>query len=131
MPVLRISQQLYNRLENHAAGFDTPAQVMERILNHYENIPDLPKNEAPAKGSMNKAKPQLIFKPSEDDFRRSLVEGYEAQIIIRYQDGSESNKQWRPSRYTESSNLRGNIWSGFLRGWKEQDIVSAEFHAGS
>jgi hypothetical protein len=128
MPVLRISEQLYNRLAKHADGFDTPAQVVERILNRFENIPDSPKSD---RDLGNKSKPLLSFQPNETEFHQSLVEGVEAKIIIHYQDGSESSKTWRPNRYTESSNLRGNIWSGFLRGWKDQDIVSAEFHAGS
>ena len=80
---------------------------------------------------VNKPKPLLTFEPNETQFHLSLVEGMEANIVIRYLDGSESNKTWRPTRYTQGSNLRGNIWSGFLRGWKDQDIISAKFCAGN
>jgi len=31
-PTVRISKQLYSRLEKHARGFDTPEQVIERLL---------------------------------------------------------------------------------------------------
>jgi hypothetical protein len=123
MTVLRISPELYKRLEAHAKGFDSPAEVIERILNAYEGIPNSPKKEP-----NEKPKPVLSFIPSEDEFRASLVNGCEAKVIIHYQDGSSCNKSWCPSRFTESSNLRGNIWSGFLRGWKDQDITGAEFH---
>ncbi|WP_114325675.1 hypothetical protein [Candidatus Colwellia aromaticivorans] len=125
MAVLRISPELYKRLEAHAKGFDSPAQVIERILNAYEGIPNSPKKEP-----SEKPKPVLSFIPNEDEFRLSLVNGCEAKVIIHYQDGSSCNKSWRASRFTDSSNLRGNIWSGFLRGWKDQDITAAEFHVG-
>lgn len=35
-PVVRIPDHVYSRLEKHAVGFDTPANVIERILDHYE-----------------------------------------------------------------------------------------------
>jgi len=34
--VIRIPQELYSKLGRHAEGFETPAQVIERILEHYE-----------------------------------------------------------------------------------------------
>lgn len=37
---IRITAELYNRLERHAEGFDTPANVIERILDAYEGIPN-------------------------------------------------------------------------------------------
>jgi len=36
---IRIPANLFTRLENHARGFDTPANVIERILDAYEGIP--------------------------------------------------------------------------------------------
>jgi len=36
---IRIPSDIYKRLENHAQGFDTPANVIERLLNSYEGIP--------------------------------------------------------------------------------------------
>ncbi|GAA5316345.1 MAG: hypothetical protein AseanaTS_15490 [Candidatus Pelagadaptatus aseana] len=38
--VVRIPHEIYSRLEKHAQGFDTPANVIERLLNHYEGLPD-------------------------------------------------------------------------------------------
>lgn len=34
--VIRIPANIYERLENLAQGFDTPANVIEKLLNHYE-----------------------------------------------------------------------------------------------
>lgn len=35
-PVIRIPESLYSRLEKHAQGFDTPTNVIERLLEYYE-----------------------------------------------------------------------------------------------
>jgi hypothetical protein len=37
-PVIRIPDALYTRLEKHAKGFDTPANVIERLLNQIEGV---------------------------------------------------------------------------------------------
>jgi hypothetical protein len=46
-PVVRIPDNVYSRLEKHAVGFDTPANVIERILDYYEE--EIEDNVAPAK----------------------------------------------------------------------------------
>ena len=33
---VKIPEEIYSRLEACAAGFDTPANVIEKLLNHYE-----------------------------------------------------------------------------------------------
>ena len=35
-PSIQLSATLYQRLEGHAQGFDTPENVIERLLNAYE-----------------------------------------------------------------------------------------------
>ena len=37
-PVIRVPEDLYSRLEQHAKGFDTPANVIETLLNHFEGV---------------------------------------------------------------------------------------------
>ena len=36
--VIRVTDELYKRLEAHASGFVTPSDVIERILDAYEGI---------------------------------------------------------------------------------------------
>ena len=36
--VIRVPAEIYSRLKQHAKGFDTPANVIETLLNHYEGI---------------------------------------------------------------------------------------------
>ena len=45
-PVIRISDNLYQRLEAYASGFDTPANVIETILNKYEGVPSSPQSSS-------------------------------------------------------------------------------------
>ena len=44
-PVVRISDELYSRLEKHAVGFDSPSSVIEKILDHYERRSNKTDNE--------------------------------------------------------------------------------------
>jgi hypothetical protein len=34
--------------------------------------------------------------------------------------------RWNAERFTEKSSLRGNLFSGYLRNWREKGIVKAE-----
>ena len=123
-PVIRIPESLYQRLSAHAEGFDTPANVIEKLLNQIEGTPP----SAGSTGSNEPHRPELHFFPSEDTFRKGLIEGKTGQVVLHFADGGKRDKPWHPSRFTERSNLRANIWSGLLRGWEEKQIVSAEFH---
>ena len=123
-PVIRISESLYQRLSAHAQGFDTPANVIERLLDQVEGVS--PGSDDHRQSCLQR--PELHFFPSEDRFRKGLIDGRTGQVVLHYADGSREDKPWQASRFTERSNLRANIWSGLLRGWEEKQIVSAEFH---
>jgi hypothetical protein len=59
-PVIRISPDVYSRLEQYAEGFDTPANVIKRLLDHYEGTSPMSpgtepvKRENPVRGSAGK-----------------------------------------------------------------------------
>ncbi len=53
-PVIRIPEDLYSRLENHAKGFDTPANVIETLLNHFEGVDQNAPNNTSAQVSSKK-----------------------------------------------------------------------------
>lgn len=36
---IRISQAIYDRLGKHSYGFEAPAKVIERLIDHYEGLP--------------------------------------------------------------------------------------------
>ena len=125
MPVIRIPTSLYQRLEKYAEGFDTPVHVIERLLNEHEGLETSPtptSHETPEK-------PILTFTPNEETFRLHLVENKRAKVVLHYSDGTTEQKDWIANNFKETSNLRGNIWSGYLRGWKDNHITTADFIA--
>ena len=60
--VIRIPSNVYSRLERHAQGFDTPANVIEKLLNHYEGV-NFQEEKSPTKGKKDTTK--YLFKGSK------------------------------------------------------------------
>jgi hypothetical protein len=61
-----------------------------------------------------------------DDFKAKLLERKEAVVEVLYGDGSVDCRPWNASRFSESSNLFGNLRSRpeFRQGvWQESGIV--------
>lgn len=56
-PVIRVSDDLFARLESHAQGFDSPANVIERLLNSFEGIED----NAPTAGQSSKKRDKTKY----------------------------------------------------------------------
>lgn len=66
-------------------------------------------------------KVEYIFTPpDEKEFKRQLLQKKYAYIKIIYKDGREEEKPWDANRFTEDSNLRGNINS---KTWFRQKYV--------
>lgn len=111
---IEISEKTYLKLSELAVGFDTPAAVIDRLLDQ-------------ASGK-TVTKPELTFSPKdEESFKRELIKNKEAEVVTYRSNGSREISHWNAKRFAQTSNLRGNIWSGPLRGWKEKDIKKAEF----
>ncbi|MFA0078993.1 hypothetical protein AB4427_12735 [Vibrio artabrorum] len=108
-----VKDSTFKRLEKLVIGFDTPDAVINRLIDSYEN--------------KKTTKPILSFYPEESDFLRLLVKNGAAEVTIHKENGSTEEVTWKANKLNFDSNLRGNIWSGFLRGWKERGIVSAHF----
>jgi hypothetical protein len=72
MPVIRVSDTLYARLGNLAVGFDTPANVIENLLNQYDGVTPMQITSAP---STNKITLEIIEKAyhlSKDVYEQKL-----------------------------------------------------------
>jgi hypothetical protein len=72
---------------------------------------------------------EIAFLPADENgFRSLLIQQKRAYVVIYKSDGTiEPVKEWTASRFTESSSLRNNIFSGHLRNWKQRGIVKAVF----
>ena len=127
-PVIRVSEELFTRLESHAIGFDTPSAVIERLLDKYDGVnKDQKVDLVDIDKEYTYVKPELIFNPTnEDEFKRRLLQEKQANVVIYLSNGSIEEYKWIANKFSDSSNLRGNLWSGFLRGWKKKGIVKAE-----
>ncbi|MCA2015596.1 hypothetical protein LDJ79_05700 [Vibrio tritonius] len=107
---IEVSQKTYERLSELAKGFDTPDSVISRLLDSVAKIPT--------------RKPTITFDPtSERDFKSALLETRLAEVCISYDDESTQFLVWNAEKFKDSSNLKANLWSGFLRGWKEKGIT--------
>ena len=128
--VIRISDDLYKRLESHASGFDTPSNVIETILNAYEGVSPKPNtNDNSTRTSETEPANNLdiiYFADSEEEFKQQLLTHKKAYIKLSYTNGESEIKEWAASRFSDSSRVDGNLRSGYLRGWKERGIFKAE-----
>ncbi len=128
--VIRISDDLYKRLEAYASGFDTPARVIETILDKFEGVEPNPNNDVSASSNFE-IQPSsnleiIYFAESEDDFKQQLLDTKKAFLKIYYTNDTSEMKEWDASRFSSSSRVDGNLRSGYLRGWKKRGIVKAE-----
>ena len=110
---IELTQTTFARLEQLAEGFDTPEAVIIRLLDNIDG--------------RTETKPTLHFDPTdESEFKLRLIESKEAEVVIYKNDETREIVRWKANRLSVSSNLRGNLWSGLLRGWKSKKIKSVE-----
>ncbi|MGL4715725.1 MAG: hypothetical protein ACRCWL_07420 [Aeromonas sp.] len=109
---IEISKSTFDRLSSLAVGFDTPDAVINRLINH-----SLGQSET---------KPRIMFIPSEAEFKRLLLQTRVAEAKIYHSDGRHFVVPWNATKLQSSSNLRANLWSGFLRNWKQKKISKVE-----
>ena len=111
---ITISDATYNRLAAMASGFETPEAVINRLIDITE--------------AGQTKKPELFFNPAnEDEFKQALLLSKQARVELFKQDGSSEEGIWKVRALSETSSVRANLWSGYLRNWKEKGIVRAVF----
>ena len=70
---------------------------------------------------------ELEFLPDKETFRKRLLKVHSAKWTILYSDGRTEEGIWEAKNITESSNIIGNIRSGYLRNWRQKGIIKATF----
>lgn len=63
---------------------------------------------------------------SESEFKRQLIQHQKALVRLHYTNGESADRYWRASNITEDSSIRGNLSSGYLRGYRNEGICKAE-----
>lgn len=128
--VIRISDELFERLEAYASGFDTPSNVIETILNAYEGrgLDTKPNITVQAQSELRPATSlEIRYEDgSEEAFKRRLLENKRAFIKLHYTNDTTEIKEWAAFRFSPSSSVDGNLRSGYLRGWKRRGVFKAE-----
>ncbi len=113
MKIIELNDEIFKRLESKAIGFDTPEMVIKRLLDEVDGQPQ--------------NRPEIIFEPSDEVlFKKKLIEKQKAKIVLYKTDGSNEVINWNAKKFNENSNLRANLWSGYLRDWKEKNIIKAQ-----
>ncbi len=125
--VIRISDEIYSRLESHAVGFDTPQNIIEKLLDFYEVNDGLSNKSVETNTPLKEAiHLDIIYYPNDVQFKTDLLACKEAYIKLTKTDGTSEIKHWNASRFTEESSVNGNLRSGFLRDWRKKGICKAE-----
>lgn len=121
--VVRIPEKLFKRLEKYAEGFDSPVNVIEKLLNQIEGveISDTQDNTIEDDNVL----PVKFFPKDLNVFKERLIANRKAIITIVYNDGTKEDKLWNAYKFDEESNLIGNIRSrkAFRQGrWRANNI---------
>ena len=126
--VIRIPINLYKRLSVHAKGFETPANVIENILNYYEEQNgNKSQIELPEQSIQQPTHLEIVYYPTnEQSFKNLLLQTKKAYILLHKQDGTTEIKEWIANNFDKNSKVNGNLRSGQLRGWKSKGIYKAE-----
>ena len=126
--VIRISDELYKRLEGLASGFDTPSNVIEMVLNAYEGVSFSKSSSNEINSNITAStKLEIVYFPStEEAFKEEFLVSKKAYIKFFYTSGETELKEWNSADFKDTSKVAGNLRSGYLRGWKEKGIVKAE-----
>ncbi|CAC9610589.1 hypothetical protein [uncultured Gammaproteobacteria bacterium] len=124
--VIRIEENLYQRLATYSKGFKTPSQVINKMIDFYE----MKNNIKPIIGLV-KERPkslEIIYYPNNDinNFKKLLIDKKMAYINIHKVSGESKIIEWNALRFKDSSDVENNLRSGYLRSWKDKGIFKAE-----
>ena len=95
-------------------------------MDHYEGNP---RENYPNETELHVVKikrPELVFYPSEEEFKENLLEQKRAFVSLHKSNGTIETVEWRATKFSSTSSLRGNLWSGLLRNWESNCIIKAE-----
>lgn len=122
--------ELYNRLASLARGFDTPADVISRLIDVYDSgvgsVPLQPILPSAPVAKRSTALEIVLSPEKEEDFKRAFLRKGTAMVKIYKMDGTCTVNEWRLNRFSADSSVKGNLMSGRLRGWKDKGIYKAE-----
>ncbi|MEZ9702413.1 hypothetical protein AB4455_21655 [Vibrio sp. 10N.261.46.E12] len=107
MKKIEISDENYLALCSLSRSNEAPNEVLTRLL-QISNKPTI------SFGDLN-----------VDGFKDALLRTKVAQVCIEYHDRKDRDiRTWKATNIKETSNIKGNIQSNYLRSWKSEGISS-------
>ncbi len=71
---------------------------------------------------------EIEFIPGDEvSFKEDLIRKKCAHVLLYMSNGDVNRSVWQAKKFSLSSNLRGNLFSGYLRGWRNKGIRKAVF----
>jgi len=133
---IEISVILYDRLGKLAQPFETPEDVIIRLLNSYEDkqkksdsVVSITTTEKNTHSHNLRTYNKLdinFFPPDLLQFKSLLLKEKQAWVVLHMNDGSKNLHQWNALRFSDKSDVLGNLRSGYLRDWRKKGIISAD-----
>jgi len=126
---IEIPSTLYEQLGSLARGFETPAQVIERLVHHFLSARKETEATPPPPPEHAHLPPKLepeFFPSDKKEFKRLLLTHRRAWVILYKTDGTIDEKIWDAQNFSKDSDLVGNLRSGYLRNWRDKGIYMAK-----
>jgi predicted CopG family antitoxin len=133
---IEISTELYHRLGKIAQAFESEQSVIERLIDFYENEKNSDNITLSNDKVIEKTQclPITVYRKLEEhyypsnlkQFKLRLIETKKAWVKLSYEDGTVTVHEWNTLKFSETSDVRGNLKSGLLRHWREKRIVRAD-----
>ena len=126
-------------LAKHSPITDVIKFLCKRCHGEYDRSPQAatapscsPKTWLPSREHDEVAKAvgiELHFFPADEAlFKAQLITEKKAYFVLYHNNGSITPiNEWIAANFTDASNLRGNIFTGQLRRWRQRGIVKAAF----
>jgi hypothetical protein len=131
--VVRIPANIYTRLARHARGFDTPVNVIERLLNHYEvSGYASPAEEHNKSSSSGEASLQgFVTETGETKTRQNTVEDWKehVEIVMGYKEGETNigTPSWTRKIYNDFCNGEASFGATSAKGIEAVLLVIEEY----
>ena len=127
--VVRIPTNIYSRLEKHARGFDTPVNVIERLLNHYEDSCYASPEEDDKKGKKANFHGRDTDR-SKTKTRQNTVEDWKehVEIVMGYKEGETNigTPSWTKKIYDDFCNGEASFGATSAKGIEAVLLVIKE-----
>ena len=129
---IEITEETYQRMGALTVGFETPEDVIKRLMNYFEGQATSKGSSVPAPASKMVGIPpshnlEIVFHPDDEEgFKTHFLDKKIAYIHLTLTNGETDHKEWECQKFTRSSSVKGNLLSGYLRHWRQKGIVKAE-----